>query len=486
MTISTKIIGGYIAVLALLIIVAAMGLYSLTTLQDSYSEFIEVDERLIEGANELRFEVIEQIATYRAFLLYPDQQDHYLEELRQDFREINVIVEDMRQSMITETGLAMLEEFADLHARRQEVLNNIIALLQEGRREEALAMNVGQALSMTRELIFQAEAFRERQRQLVTAERAEVAAMANRNSLFIVIASVLAVILGLGIGVYLSRSITRQFRNSTAQLSTSSAEILAVTNQVASSAAETATAVNETTTTVEEVKQTAQVSSQKARHVSEQAQKATQVAHSGTRTVEDSIEGMQQIREQMASIAESIVGLSEQSQTIGEIIATVNNLAEQSNLLAVNAAIEAAKAGEHGKGFAVVAHEVKSLAEQSRQATAQVRAILGDIQKGTTSAVMATEQGGKAVEAGTAQARAAGESINALADSIMETAQAALQIAASSQQQLVGMDQVALAMENIRQATTQNVTGVKQVESAARDLNDLSQKLKQSVQRRKA
>ena len=98
----------------------------------------------------------------------------------------------------------------------------------------------------------------------------------------------------------------------------------------------------------------------------------------------------QRIREQMEAIAESMVRLSEQGQAIGQIIATVEDLAAQSNLLAVNASIEAAKAGEHGKGFGVVAQEVKSLAEQSKQATNQVRTILSDIQKATTAAVMAT------------------------------------------------------------------------------------------------
>jgi methyl-accepting chemotaxis protein len=176
-----------------------------------------------------------------------------------------------------------------------------------------------------------------------------------------------------------------------------------------------------------------------------------------------------------------VVRLSEQGQAIGEIIATVNDLAEQSNLLSVNAAIEAAKAGEQGKGFAVVAQEVKSLAEQSKQATAQVRTILGDIQKATTAAVLATEQGSKAVEAGVAQSAEAGESIRQLADSVIDAAQAATQISASSQQQLVGTDQVALAMENIRQASAQNVAGTRQTEIAARNLHELGLRLKQLV-----
>jgi len=273
------------------------------------------------------------------------------------------------------------------------------------------------------------------------------------------------------------RRVTREIHEGAGVLAASSAEILATTTQVAAGAAETATAVSETTVTVEEVKQTAQVSSQKAKYVSESAQKVAQVSQAGRKSVEEAMQGMRRVQEQMGSIAESIVRLSEQSQAIGEIIATVNDLAEQSNLLAVNAAIEAARAGEQGKGFAVVAQEVKSLAEQSKQATAQVRTILGDIQKATGAAVLATEQGSKAVETGVKQSTEAGESIRLLAESITEAAQAATQIAASSQQQMAGMDQVALAMGNIKQASVQNVSGTKQAETAAQGLHELGQRL---------
>jgi methyl-accepting chemotaxis protein len=282
-----------------------------------------------------------------------------------------------------------------------------------------------------------------------------------------------------------TRELTGEIQESTNVLASSASEILAATTQVAAGAAETATAVSETTTTVEEVKQTAQVSSQKARLLSENAQKAAQVAQSGRQAVEGSIEGMERIQEQMGSIAEMVVKLSEQSQAIGEIVATVTDLAEQSNLLAVNAAIEAARAGEQGKGFAVVAQEVKSLADQSKQATTQVRTILNDIQKAISGAVMATEQGSKTVDSGVRQSTDAGEAIRVLAETIDTAAEAAMQIAASSQQQSVGMDQVAAAMENIKTASAQNVAGTKQAELAARGLHEVGQKLNQLVQRYK-
>ena len=281
------------------------------------------------------------------------------------------------------------------------------------------------------------------------------------------------------------REQTRQLVEGANVLGAAASEIVASTTQLASSASESAAAVSETTTTVEEVRQTAQVASQKAKHVFDSAQKAAQSSQSGRKSTEDVGAGMTRIRQQMDAIAASMGRLSEQSQTIGQIIATVEDLAAQSNLLAVNAAIEAAKAGEHGKGFGVVAQEVKSLAEQSRQATTQVRTILSDIQKATTTAVLATEQGSKAVDAGTRQTVVAGEAIQALAGSVTEAAQAATQIAASSQQQLVGVDQVAAAMESIKQASAQNVAGAKQLETAARNINELGQRLKQMVERYK-
>ena len=275
------------------------------------------------------------------------------------------------------------------------------------------------------------------------------------------------------------RRTTAELHEGVGVLAASSTEILATTTQVAAGAAETATAVSETTATVEEVKQTAQLASQKARVVAEGAQQLAEVAQGGRRAVEQAIDGMQRIQQQMESIATTIVRLSEQGQAIGEIIAAVTDLAEQSNILAVNAAIEASRAGEQGKGFAVVAQEVRSLAEQSRQATAQVRAILGEVQRTTAAAVLATEQGHKAVAAGVEQSAEAAEAIRRLSGSIEQSAQAATQIAASSQQQMVGMDQVALAMENIRQASSQNLSGTRQAEAAAQGLHELGTRLKQ-------
>jgi methyl-accepting chemotaxis protein len=477
MTIGKKIVGGYAVVLALLAILTIGAFYSLERVQATYNQFLDVDQQLLEIATELQSVAHAQQSLYRGSLLYPELQEQNQVLLQANDRQFEQLFESMRRLEGAAEDLALVNEMAALQKKLEQARQRIVRLTLQKKQVDALAIGFKEVRPLNAALIEKAEHFHERKLQLLAKGRTELAATTHRFLLTMGIVSLFALLSGLAIGFYLSRSITRQLLETINQLSSSSSEILATTIQVAAGAAETASAVSETTATVEEVKQTAQMSSQKAKYVSESAQKVAQVSQAGRKSVEGTIQGMQRIQEQMESVAESIVRLSEQSQAIGEIIAAVNDLAEQSNLLAVNAAIEAARAGEHGKGFAVVSQEIRSLAEQSKQATAQVRTILGDVQKATSSAVMATEQGTKAVEAALKQSGEAGESIRLLAESVSDAAQAATQIAASSQQQMVGMDQVALAMENIKQASMQNVAGTRQAETAAHSLRELGQKL---------
>jgi PAS domain S-box-containing protein len=254
-------------------------------------------------------------------------------------------------------------------------------------------------------------------------------------------------------------------------------EIVSAAAEFSASATETATAVRETTTTAAEVKQTAQRASAQARAVSEGAYTVAQTAQRGKEATDHTVAAIAHIRGQMQAIADSIVSLSAHSQAIGAMVATVADLAEQSNLLAVNAAIEAARVGEQGRGFAVVAQEIRRLAEQSKQATAQVRGVLGEVQRAIAMAVLAAEQGDKAVEGGVAQSHEAGAAITQLAERVAAAAQLAEQIAAASQEQETGMEQVVGAMTNIQQASGQNVSSAQQVEAAATHLEALGQRL---------
>ena len=277
------------------------------------------------------------------------------------------------------------------------------------------------------------------------------------------------------------RTMTLRIHEAVNSLSSATAEILTTSQQQSSAATESASAVVETVATVDEVVQTAQQTAERAKQVEAASQRSVEVSAAGRDAVALTIESMGRARDQVASIGERILALSEQAQTVGQIITTVNELAEQSNLLALNAAIEAARAGEHGRGFAVVAQEIRGLAEQSKRATTQVRGILGDIQKLTTAAVLATEQGNKAVGSAVDLVRDAGARIDQLAVTIATTALTAQQIVETAQQQVAGVGQISQATHAIRQAATQTVEGTRQTERAARDLNELSVRLREAV-----
>lgn len=427
-------------------------------------------------------------------------------------------------------SLAQLEPIMQAYASARDA--RTMPALREGRRAEAGALITGVLQERYDPLRDTAERINQEQFDQATSRMRETEAVVTRARAFLTACNVVALLVAAAVVVWLDRALAAPLRATTvlaeriatgdltvevptpqgrdevgqmldalrrmvqswrhlmgetssgiATLGAASGEILASTMQGAAGASQTAAAVSETTATVEEVKQTAVLASQKSRLVSDAAREAAGTAQRGRQAIEQGMRGMESVRETMESIAGTIVRLSERSQAVSDIVVTVAGLADQSNLLAVNAAIEAAKAGEQGKGFAVVAQEVRALAEQSRQATRQVREILGEIQKSIGAAVLSTEQGSKTVAEGVVLTSEAGAAIQALAESMSGAAEAAAQIAASSQQQLAGMDQVALAMENIRQVSAENAASSRQSEQAAQNLHELGRKLREASER---
>lgn len=274
-----------------------------------------------------------------------------------------------------------------------------------------------------------------------------------------------------------------EIHSAAGNLSAASVQILATTTQQAASASEQSAAIAQTTATVDEVRAIAEQSVERAQDVAGAAERTVQISRSGQQSAEHTISSMERIQVQVEAIAANILTLSAHTQQIGDIIAAVGDLASQSNLLALNAAVEAARAGEHGRGFAIVAAEVRSLAEQSRAATARVRELLHDIQQATNATVMATEEGTKRAGEGVRLAAQTGEAIRHLAGVIDESAQSAIQMAASGRQQAAGIEQIAAAMRAIHQATVQSLASTRQAEQSAKDLSELASRLNEAVAR---
>ncbi len=277
--------------------------------------------------------------------------------------------------------------------------------------------------------------------------------------------------------------ITRDIKKGVSVLGSSTSEIFATIGEISTGAAETATAISETSTTIEEVRQTSMVSGKKAKFLMDSSQKASEIGEQGLESSQKMVDAMDKIDAQMKNIHNTITKLSDQNRSIGEITSTVADIADQSNLLAVNAAIEAAKAGEHGRGFSVVAQEIRNLAKQSKKSTTQVKEILNEIQKSVLHTVEMINHGSKTVEDGNNSVAEDRLVVEALIENVNETAEAAVQISSSSQQQIAGLDQIVPAMENIKQASEQNVTGVRQTQDAVKNLHVLSDNLKDVIER---
>jgi methyl-accepting chemotaxis protein len=258
-------------------------------------------------------------------------------------------------------------------------------------------------------------------------------------------------------------------------------QIRASAQAQSASAAEQLAAVEETLATLNQITESGAQISQRSQEVARNGLAAAGASALGQRAVEDTLQAMDGIREQAEAVAETIVMLSERTQIIGEIIVTVNDIAERSHLLALNAAIEAAAAGEHGRSFAVVAAEIKTLADQAKDATAQVRSNLSAIQHGINSSVMLTEEAVKRVGAGRRQAEVAQATIRDLAQSVQESVQAFQQIVAGTGQQQIGMEQIVQALQSIRQAVSLATSGTRQLERAAADLGVLGEGLVDAV-----
>jgi methyl-accepting chemotaxis protein len=197
--------------------------------------------------------------------------------------------------------------------------------------------------------------------------------------------------------------------------------------------------------------------------------------------VEETIQGMKKIAERVKQTAETIDALGTRSEQIGEIIGTIEDIADQTNLLALNAAIEAARAGEQGRGFAVVADEVRALAERTTKATKEIGQMIKAIQAETGEAVKAMEEGVREVEKGAISSQKSGESLREILDQINEVNMQINQIATAAEQQTATVSEITNNIHDVTQVVHQSARGAEETSAAAAQLAEQSMHLQDLV-----
>jgi methyl-accepting chemotaxis protein len=275
----------------------------------------------------------------------------------------------------------------------------------------------------------------------------------------------------------------RQVTDNSTQLVSAATEIASSSEQMARGSQEQTGQTSQVSSAVEEMTATIVESSKNAGEAAGQAKEAANAARMGNQVVSQTIEGMNRIAQVVQESAKTVQELAKSSDKIGEIIGVIDDIADQTNLLALNAAIEAARAGEQGRGFAVVADEVRKLAERTGKATKEITDMIKGIQNDTKGAVAGMEQGINEVQQGRELADKAGESLTAIASFSQKVMDMIQQIATAAEEQSAASEQIARSVEGIARVTKENATGVEQSAAAAEQLNRQAEGLQKMVSR---
>ncbi len=279
------------------------------------------------------------------------------------------------------------------------------------------------------------------------------------------------------------KDVLRALQEAVQHLAEAGRELQSSTGAQGATITRQATALQEMHVTAQEIKQTSVLAAEKAETVLKLTEKADEVSSSGESAIERSLAGLTDIRSQVVEIAQKIAQLAERTEQVGGITQSVKDLADQSNMLALNAAIEAVRSGEHGKGFAVVAREIRSLADQSIQATGRVREILEDIGTAIRTTVAITERGSQKIEGGLLQVKQSGENLRELSVIVKDNSAAVRQIAAAVSQQNAGIQQIFSAVTDQTRMMDETLKRIETTTQAAVVLQELSLRVSDVVKR---
>ena len=283
------------------------------------------------------------------------------------------------------------------------------------------------------------------------------------------------------VGWYFARTISVPLAGVVNVISSSSAQISATVDQQERIAAQQAASVNETNTTMDELGASARQSAEQADAAAQGAQSAMELSRDGVDRVEATLGSMSGAKARVEAIARQILLLSEQTGQIRQITDLVSGFANETKMLAMNAAVEAVRAGEHGKGFSVLAVETRKLADESKRSAGRINELVAEIQKATNATVMATEEGGKAVDEGMAIAQETARTFQGVTETIQSASEGAQQISMNVRQQSVAVRQVVEAMQTINIGAKESASGISQVKAGIRTLNDAAQTLKAMI-----
>lgn len=526
----TKLIGGFLLVAVIALIIGVFGYLQVHKLDTADTKLyrqiaVPLGQLTVISTDFQRARVNSRD------LVYAEKDDrkefaHRIEELSSSMDKEAAAYE---KTLFSEEGKKLFKDFKDAESTYFTTIKRLTELVLQDKTEEAKIILKGDANTTSRKLqnaIAKLVESKVKQGKILSENNT---VLANSSGWLMIGLSIAGTILAIVLGSVITRSITKpvsalaenarrmsegdlqvtilsdstdeigqlsdsfrtmaeNLKTTIHQVSDTAATVASASSQLSSTAEQLATGTEEmacqastVATASEEMSATSSSIAQNCHQAADSSSQASQAATIGSGVVSTSISIMEQISKRVQSTAETVRTLGERSNQIGAIVATIEDIADQTNLLALNAAIEAARAGEQGRGFAVVADEVRALAERTTRATHEISTMIKNIQSETQVAVTAMEQGVQEVERGSIEAGRSGEALQEILMQINEVTMQVNQIATAAEEQTATTNEITNNIMQISQVVQDTSRGVHESATAANDLSRMAEQLQTLV-----
>jgi len=524
---------GFGILIFLMVILCALFIVNSQMTNSMLTRLISVDEPKIKYANDMK-DAVDSIT--RSVAVMPFATPEIVEEeknsiliLRPKYKEA---VEKLEKLLETQEEKDLLKRFKDAVTQGAELNNKIIQLVNDGKKQDAQILYMNETRQTTMLLVEAANNIIRNQQKLLEEKVKRLVSFSNKLLIIILIVGAVSIIIGIFMSIKTTKSIKAPVEKAAEQLelmskgdftfsisqnaikrgdelgviaramdalntnlknifneiitsvhslTSSATQLSSIAEEMSRTAESSSSRANSVATASEEMSQTVVDVAKNTASIAESAKRAVDTAQHGNNIVEKSVSEVREIDETVNESAKFVKSLGERSVHIGEIVSVINDIADQTNLLALNAAIEAARAGEQGRGFAVVADEVRKLAERTAQATSEIEDMIKAIQNEVAKAVDKMDSATLKVQSGVDLTTQAGDALKAIVKSSDELQLMVQQIASATEEMSATSEQISKEIVDIANASRDTTASSQETAQAAVGLSRIATKLDETI-----